>query len=69
MPYGSFESACSTGSANAAVLPDPVSAEPTTSLPLSVGPMHAAWIGVGLRRPISLQLAISQGERPSPSIP
>eukprot|EP00962_Isochrysis_galbana_P033791 scaffold11371_cov112-Isochrysis_galbana.AAC.3 len=69
MPYGSVESACSTGSANAAVFPEPVSAEPTMSRPASVGPMHAAWMGVGSRSPISAQLDTSHGWRPSLSMP
>ena len=54
-PYGSHESACSIGSTNAAVLPEPVSAEPSTSRPASAGRMQAAWMGVGRRSPSSLQ--------------
>ena len=36
------------GSANAAVLPVPVCARPTTSRPASSGGMVAAWIGEGV---------------------
>ena len=36
------------GTANAAVLPVPVCARPTTSLPASSGGMVAAWIGEGV---------------------
>ena len=37
----------SSGSAKAAVLPVPVWARPSTSLPASRGGMQAAWIGSG----------------------
>ena len=37
---------------------------PRTSRPWSAGVMHAVWIGVGLRRPISAHVEPSQGERP-----
>ena len=39
---------CRIGSANAAVLPVPVWARPTTSLPSSMVGMARAWIGVGV---------------------
>jgi hypothetical protein len=38
----------STGSANAAVLPVPVWAWPSTSRPSSIAGMVAAWIGDGV---------------------
>src|SRR5436853_7518051 len=39
------------GSTNASVLPVPVAAEPTTSLPCSAGGMACAWMGVGASKP------------------
>ena len=38
--------ACSIGIANAAVLPDPVSARPMMSLPARASGIAAAWMGV-----------------------
>jgi hypothetical protein len=40
-------SACKMGRANAAVLPDPVSARPMMSRPARASGMAAAWMGVG----------------------
>ena len=47
LPLPPGVSDCSSGSANAAVLPVPVAAWPTRSRPSSSGGIACAWIGVG----------------------
>ena len=47
MRFERKSSRSSIGSANAAVLPEPVIAEPTMSRPASASGTHAAWMGVG----------------------
>lgn len=46
-PAESAASRCSSGSENAAVLPEPVWAEPRRSRPCRIAGMAAAWIAVG----------------------
>jgi hypothetical protein len=47
-PNGSAANDCKMGSANAAVFPDPVFADPITSCPLRIDGMQQFWISVGL---------------------
>jgi hypothetical protein len=54
----------SSGRVNAAVLPDPVTAEPTTSRPRRASGMQAAWMGVGVVYPRVEQALRSGRERP-----
>src|SRR4051795_1531277 len=56
---------CRSGSANAAVLPVPVAAWPTTSEFLSRAGIASRWIGVGSSYPSSSSVACSSGRRSS----
>ena len=55
---------CSRGRAKAAVLPEPVWAEPTTSAPRKMAGMAASWMGVGATKPMAVAAWVSAGERP-----
>src|SRR5688572_18442349 len=61
--------AWSSGSANAAVLPVPVAACPSTSRPASIGGMARRWMGVGSSYPSSASAARSSARRPRPLNP
>ena len=58
-------SRCSIGSAKAAVLPEPVWAQPWTSAPRSTAGIACDWIGVGVTKPSSAAARTRTGERPS----
>ena len=58
-------SCCSSGSAKAAVLPEPVCAVPSTSRPRKTSGMAADWMGVGWCRPSAAAARARAGESPS----
>jgi len=53
------------GKANAAVLPDPVSAHPITSRPCNTEGMHFSCTGVGRLKPMAVQARWIHAARPS----
>ena len=65
IPYGSCDKWCKIGSANAAVLPEPVLARAITSFPFIMDGMPFAWICVAWVIPIWWQLSTSHCSKPS----
>lgn len=64
-PFGSSQSFCKIGSANAAVFPDPVSATPMISRPCNAWGSACCWISVGFLK-LTFSRASSKGSmRPS----
>ena len=59
----------SIGSANAAVLPVPVCARPSTSRPDSSSGMVSVWIGVGVSNPDSTRVGSRRSATPSAANP
>src|SRR5258708_23062873 len=55
------------GSTNASVLPVPVAADPTTSLPCRGGGMACAWRGVGASKPSRSRATRHFFDKPSPA--
>ena len=64
MPKGSSARRCRIGNANAAVLPLPVCARPSTSRPARIFGMQWVCTGVGLCIPSSLQVCTAHSARP-----
>jgi len=56
--------ACSSGSPNAAVLPEPVCAMPSRSLPSRMAGIASVWMGVGSVKPAAWAAWARAGERP-----
>jgi hypothetical protein len=59
------ESSCINGSENAAVLPVPVCAQPSTSRPVKTSGIACAWMGVGRVYPSSASARVRASMRPS----